>query len=216
MKKIITAFLLILGVQKSSGTITTLFSIDFEVLANTGTTTHPGVAIEEGQTASFRVTYDPASLPSISASTSAVYDLLGNATLQINGYSWSSSSFQIEISNNRSFIPPAWDQFAFRAEMMPDPLYGSSSHDVMFQVNDDSNNLTFLSSTDLPQETNDLDLSTSLLASFQINPPVGAGESWLISGGPNFNSISITTIPEPSTSFLFLSFLGLLIWRRRS
>lgn len=169
----------------------------------------PTVDIDQDDPVIFALIYSSQTLSSVLEPTRAVYNILGSASVEIGAYTWSTSSFELEIWDDLDVLTPT-DEITFRAQMDGPTEFEGQLADVSFSFSSFSSDLSFITATSLPTDLSQVNFGALESSGFQLIQEVGTSPTWLISGG-DYTEFSINTIPEPSSSILcIIPILGIL------
>lgn len=212
MKKIFLFF--VISIANLSGAVIQM-KIEFDVFQNTAPSIYPSVDFDSGERANFSFVYDTETQPNTGSSS---FSILGSATLEIDGFQWTTDSYQITLIDGdpQSGILTPTDSIAINGNFVPESPFSESFNEFSIFLQSSALDLTFLSSEILPEANSHLNVNALEIAEFSLIPPSGTLPRWIINGidDGDFN-IDIQAIPEPSIAGLFMWPSLLAFGRRR-
>ena len=188
---------------------------NFEVFVNNAESIFPSATISSGDLATFTLVYSTGLQPNFGDT----FEIVGSAILEIGGFSWSATEYELTLSNADPGVPTGiltpTDSLTFRGDLLPNgpALVSFSSVDLFIQSS--ATDLTLFSSSNLPEDNSDVNLAAVEISSFSVFPPSGEFPGGFISGiGGNSFDVQISIIPEPSSLLLLTSFASTFLYRR--
>lgn len=234
----VPALFLFLATHETRAATTTL-ELTYSVFSNTAVGVYPSVNFGPGTPAKFTFQYDPGIspyftgsvvtdsggvpildggmlvynttvAPGSSMSNESRYNIIGNIAVEIGGFTWSGSNYNLIIYNNFPSLTPL-DGLFFEFDLVPTSPFAEPIHKVQLSFSSNLAPLTLVGNTALPDQNDDLDRNNIQSANMALRPQAGG---WVINSG-SLSTVGITTIPEPGICTL-LVFSSLLLLRRQA